>query len=298
VLIQKENMLAHLSNVPDIVWRSMDKKVVDANSPTHFVDLEYLMDKVNAESIPLALIDAEKAATQRGRNLMEEVGTAPWRAQQFWQMMRDAFAGVQSPGKSSKKDLEDKVNEALLAAGLMSHFVGDLSQPLHTTADYDGWDIKQGGLHAYFESIVVDQLDLQLDDLVFAAALREKPVEEMQTVAARWSKQKQPNSLKFVWAMVLGSYQKLPDLFKIDGEKIIQVKSSTDPLKVPAKRISPDAAVPLFRDLIIQRLAVSAHLLAELWISAWKSGGSPSLASYQSYVYLVAPAFVPVSYSR
>jgi hypothetical protein len=42
--IKKEHMLAHLSNVPDIVWRSAGKEIETLNAPTHYVDVDCRSD--------------------------------------------------------------------------------------------------------------------------------------------------------------------------------------------------------------------------------------------------------------
>jgi len=44
-----------------------------------------------------------------------------------------------------KEKFIEAVNQALLYGGIMSHFVGDLAEPHHTSANYDGWLTGQGG---------------------------------------------------------------------------------------------------------------------------------------------------------
>ena len=44
-------------------------------------------------------------------------------------------------------------------AGVMAHYIGDLSQPLHDTKNYDGQLTGQPGIHAFFETTNIDAND-------------------------------------------------------------------------------------------------------------------------------------------
>jgi hypothetical protein len=41
----------------------------------------------------------------------------------------------------------------------MGHYVGDMTQPMHATANYDGQSINKPGIHKYYETTLVDHLD-------------------------------------------------------------------------------------------------------------------------------------------
>lgn len=170
--IAKEHMLGHLANVPDILFRDLPE-AKGVEGPTHYFDSEYVFATPTVQGFPVAIADAVKMSEDHGKNLFDHVGTAPWRISQLFYLYVAALKSAKpaDPAKPlSRAELEEAVNRALLYAGVMAHYVGDLSQPLHTTVDYDGWKKDQGGIHSYFEEAVVNAFPLSLDYEVFAAA--------------------------------------------------------------------------------------------------------------------------------
>ncbi len=290
LLVRKENMLAHLSNVPDIVWRNADKAIVAENSTTHYIDLDYLADKPVLKELPKDFAAAKELAKKRGKDLVKDVGTATWRVCQLHSEMITALSASKD-SKIDRVEMVRHINRALLMAGLMSHFVGDLAQPLHTHSDYDGWNRQQGGIHSYFESDVVDAIALSLDDKVLAAAskpdLRKKfggsdaSINECETL---------------IWSLAIDSFNHVSALLELDEKFAVVAKSKTDPLKLPAKRVEPATVIEKFEELIVGRMAVGSQVLSELWMLAWKRAGSPELSNYQSWEYPVAPEFVRPTY--
>lgn len=96
-----------------------------------------------------------------------EFGSVWWRVDQFVRRiagLEKNFA-VAKPPTNGKEEQDNELAYNKLAfqmvidMGLMGHFVGDTSQPFHTTADYDGYVAGHGGIHAYFEDTAVGQFD-------------------------------------------------------------------------------------------------------------------------------------------
>ena len=133
----KDHLLAHLSNAPDVVWRAdyMSEEAKALNSPTHYISLEKALLGVERwDDLPLDFAKYRELCEVRGHK-PDEVGTAPWRVLQFYKLLVDELAGLD--GKP--EDLKIRhINQALMYAGLMSHFVGNLANPQHTSENYDG----------------------------------------------------------------------------------------------------------------------------------------------------------------
>jgi len=304
VFLQKQHLLSHLSNVPDIVWKESAGSVVEKNNPTHFVFLDYLTTEPVLALMPETIEQAKEIVRKNcsmnlpqypcpeggfDQNVMSKVGTAPWRVQQLYNVMKGSFKAISDLAASqqlTKELFEKHVNEALVAAGLMSHFVGDLGQPLHVTKDKSGWDKGQGGIHLYFEVDVVDALP---------------PTLIMDTLSEVLSNQPSPNLLKdesdpltLSWRLALNSFHEIPHLLELDKEYAVEIPSVIN--VSPAKRKNPFEVAFYFKKIIVERLALSSDLLAYLWTKAWKDGGAPALDSYKSYFYPVAPDFVEPDY--
>src|SRR5262245_22706867 len=89
--LRKEQMLGHLANVPDIVWRSRND--LPENPPTHQVDLELLGDTSNV----VKLLEQETSLKKA-----REAGSLPWRIRQLERMLVTNVEAVQM--KVSKRN--------------------------------------------------------------------------------------------------------------------------------------------------------------------------------------------------
>ena len=287
--------LAHLSNVPDIVWRSNTVSHAERslNAPTHYFDVDLLHEApVQLADLEYSFDTANTLAKSRGHTLVKDVGTAPWRVLQLHQLMTDALR--QAGEAKKRKALIAHVDTALLYGGLMSHFVGDLANPHHTTVDFDGRATGNGGLHAYFESGVVSVLSLNLDDQVWDRARRgilPTRLKAFTTKAERKRVLNDPEQL--VFALVVDSFSELPTLLALDNRHSLIKRSKG---KGRAKRKPAAEVTSHYEDFIVQRLAMGASVLSQLWYLAWLEAGQPDLSSYQSFQYPVQPAFIRPDY--
>lgn len=295
---KKEFMLAHLSNVPDIVWKNLPKKIVDMNGPMHYIDLEYIMKNPSFPAIVMSAGQAGTIVKSSGKDLRKDVGSAPWRIEQLARNMTRALETLKNSsnhGRKGRSDVEDAVNLALLQAGLMSHFVGDISHPYHTTKDYDGWDSGQGGVHALYDSTIIDALPLDLENEVFNYALKEKPYLRIASMV-KDGKLDAAHPLHIAFALALDSYSNIPRAAKLDRDIAVIKPSHASPSRIPAERKPIQGIAGEFRSLIVERLAVGADTLAAIWRLQWQKAGEPDLSQYHSWTYPVAPDFIEADY--
>jgi len=121
--------------VPDSVYKKLPTS--NTERPTHFFQPDSYFDDPNQfRLIPRVYVEA---AARFGKGFVNKNGTAPWRARQMYDLALESL-------RSGDYKL------ALEYAGVMSHYVGDMSQPLHDTKNYDGEETNQKGIHAFFES--------------------------------------------------------------------------------------------------------------------------------------------------
>gem|GEM_PF-1021383 len=315
ILREKEAMLAHLANVPDIVWKQLDQATFESNSNTHFIDLEYLATKPSFATVPRSFKDMTVAVqnfcktnnnnerdkicselASRRHEAVAKAGSAHLRMKQLQLMMLSALqTAAQAKDKTTKIDA---VNEALTVGGIMGHFAGDLAQPMHTSSDYDGYDSGHGGLHVYFEGNLVDAQDLQLIAQVYKAAL---PRRELRRIRAAVPQELRANTEDFgmllAEAEAFDSHQQMDRLRALDKKfALIKPSSNERGMRIPAERKDAALAAAGFKPLIVERLSVGAQVLAELWVQTYKLAGSPDLSEFKSYFYPVAPKFIPPVY--
>ena len=303
-------MLGHLANVPDIVWRNQGEAVEKVNAPTHFLDMEYVSPEMTFATLPrtpAAALTRMKAlcaappkgyvcAAKEGASPDESsAGTAPWRAGQLYRMTVENLKAASVDAKSN----DAAIDRAFVAAGIMSHFIGDLGNPYHATSAYDGWESGQGGIHSYFESAVVSSYRLALDQEVFDAALTGRGLEralKQLPAADRASLSRDPVAMAM--ALGLDSRSRLDAANAIDVKFAMLKKSGTGPdgKRVAAERRDAAELRSKFHDLTVERLATAAEVLANLWFLAWEEAGKPDFKGYRSFAYALSPEFIQPDY--
>jgi hypothetical protein len=221
--------LAALANAPDR-WRALDDAVPElaARGPDHFFDL----DVWGREPLPRDRWAYVHRAAAR-RLAPERIGFLPYAALEQYGILVSAF-------RDARAGVEGARDEALVAAGVVAHLVGDAAVPLHATRHHHGWVgrnpegfTRHAGVHQWFETTVVR--DVRGDD-VRAGNQAGDGLSDVRGA---------------VETMLASSLAAVPDLYRAERGQ--------------AKR--PDAA----RGLARARLAAGATLLAQIWQAAWRA---------------------------
>jgi len=148
-------------------WKSPGEPELNAaQSPEHFIDLEYA-DVVGElprrrYDFVRALAFAQKAHPDLPLS-PEKVGLQPYQAVEVWERLKSAMRDYREL-KADRKDIKPSECEIVFLAGWLGHYVADGSQPLHTTIQYNGWTgpnpngyTTEHKIHALFESTYVSQ---------------------------------------------------------------------------------------------------------------------------------------------
>ncbi len=161
------NEIEYLGPEPDR-WRSRaEPELSAAQAPEHFLDLEPA-DALG--SLPRNRLDFEALVFAHGQR-PEKIGLQPWETVEVYQRLKAAFREYRRLSSSSRgnqfgnqsgnlNDLPAVEQAIIFYAGWLGHYVGDGSQPLHTTINYDGWTLKDNprgfttahGIHSRFET--------------------------------------------------------------------------------------------------------------------------------------------------
>ncbi len=306
LLTDKRSQLAHLSNIPDILWRNQDRTIAALNAPTHYIDLDYL-GNITPETAPrniksLRNLVSELCKTppqgykcpieknQSDKSIEDVVGTAPLRIGQLYQKIVDQLKLAHTAQAESEK--KKAVDQSLIYLGLISHFIGDLANPMHTTRDYDGWEMKRGGLHSYFETEIVNAWNISLTSDVMSKALKKGRLKN-------FAKEQKFDPITNAYQFSFESNKLLTKLFAWDKTDALRnVSSDERGMKIKAVRKDPDQVIKsgATRELIADRLSSGAHELASVWVKAWQEASSPNFKDYKSFEYPFTPEFVlPIS---
>jgi len=156
------NALEYYGPEPDR-WRDRTEPELNAaQSPEHFIDLEYA--DVLGATLPRrryefirALAFAQKDHPDLGLT-PEKVGLQPYVTTEVWERLKVGMRQYRTL-LAAKQDTKPVEAEVLFYAGWLGHYVADGSMPLHTSIQYNGWTgpnpnnyTTEHKIHALFES--------------------------------------------------------------------------------------------------------------------------------------------------
>ncbi len=299
----RPHTMGHLCNIPDIYWKSLGPDVNDIGSPSHYVDPEVIGLKIN--EIPLdykAITDkytgSDNLYKKSGKlfSIPKEFGSLWWRTDQFYRLasgLKNSFTSVELP-KNFKEEQDEKlpynlaIFNMMTYMGLMGHFVGDASQPFHSTSNHDGYGTGHGGIHSYYEEQVVTNFGPDFEKLI---------IDKAKTI----------KDSKLVTGTPLEIMRHLTQLSDDDREKVFKLDPILKPselkdekgmeIRTPAQRSPIEVGFPKLKNLIVLHMARSALVLAHFWDEAYQNSGAPTLKPYKSFRYPHTPDFIPPDYT-
>jgi hypothetical protein len=130
---------------PD-VWRLAGWE----DDPNHFVD--FGMPELGPYPFNGLPHEYDAALEKFGRDLLTRIGTAPWREAEMFGHLRRAFEAFKRPSPPPYAG-----SDVIRFSAFAAHYVQDAHQPLHGTNNYDGQMTGQAGLHARFESELIER---------------------------------------------------------------------------------------------------------------------------------------------
>lgn len=306
-LRNKPNMMGHLCNIPDIYWRGLSPEQTKEGNPTHFTESEALGIPLKDMPLDMKVLIANYTGTEDQHNpgskiisLPHEIGTNWWRANQLFEMsitegkkLKDLAAPANSKDEQNDELPYNKhLHNMITYMGIMGHFVGDNGQPLHTNANYDGYETGHGGLHAYYEDLCVSYFE---EDLSVKIVAKAKAIDKNSKLN---SFVKEKTVLENMRALAVISNNELKDLFKVDPiiTKSILKEEKGMKIKTPAVRKPASEGQKVFANYIVTDMARSALLLAKMWDDIYVEIGKPDFKAYKSYRYPLTPDFVMPDY--
>ncbi len=222
------------------------RKDLDPEEPSrHFIDLELYGE------FPFSDLDLnyDRLVDRWGKEKVEQNGTLPWIVQTTFELLTEAF---------QRQDLE----QILLYSADLSHYVGDLHQPFHTTKNFDGRLTGQLGIHSRFES---DLVNLHLEQVSFSKAA---PTESGPVTGQ-------------LHEVTVESYQWVDDILLADRRVVSELKIDRKQYlgKANKGKKYPDQYFQRMFDeiggVLGNRLNQAAYRVASLWWMAWETAGKP-----------------------
>jgi hypothetical protein len=240
------NQLIYEGPEPDR-WRDeVNSPMAIAQAPDHFFDSEYwgpISTLVTDRYAFMAKLEEKKVD-------LIKIGYLPYSIMENYGRLRNAFR--QWRAAKTPEDREAARVNALVYGGLLGHYVGDGSNPMHLSFNYNGWDAKipnpngyrtMPGLHSQFESAYVN------------SAIE---------IGIVQPKVKAPQRL----ANVFGSVRDYLSQSFNDLEPLYALEKSGE--------FNPENPKAKGTDFVTTELARGATMLGNLWYTAWLESGEPA----------------------
>ncbi|UCH62349.1 MAG: hypothetical protein JSU77_11150 [Fidelibacterota bacterium] len=242
-LQQRRNWIVALSTDPD-QRREYDK----AEEPNHYIDLEYFSEPPYT-SIPH---DRREADEKYGTENLAQWGILPWHIVAVATALKEALAA-------------GEWERTVVLAADLGHYVADAHQPLHTTANYDGEQTGNEGIHHMFENIMLEQHlgDYQSPDEISAAT---------GCISA------------MVFGWLLESFHEVPGILKADRLARRRLTEADKEVVAQGFSVDPDAVSPAYINELYartgpmawRRISRATTRLTALWLRAWEEAGKPT----------------------
>jgi hypothetical protein len=291
---KKNGDFVPLADVPDIIWKNNPHDVKGGRDtehgghgwtgpehPNHFADIDERLPKDGKPGAGKTMIDLSTDSswmdadkwldyfTRLGHSAGGKQGLLPFRA---WQIYKEMVAFLQAKDTAS----------FVAAAGILSHYVGDACQPLHSSMYADGYDDQgtsttathvQGnhageqftkktwpgqGVHSTYEDGMVDKYS---PDLYSAVVKLGKPAKLATVTGGQAAGQLMVDLMR-------NTQKKLPP------KKIIDTYIASGGKK---NNTTYKALYDAYGKVTAELWLMGSSTLAALWESAWKEGQGSTL---------------------
>lgn len=237
------------STVPDLRKYTLNDK---AENPRHFIDLENFG---SVDSLPKNMEETKKKYDDK---FLQSNGILPWYLQDLMEKLTKAFK-------------EKKKTEILFIAADLGHYLGDANMPLHTSANYDGQQTGQKGIHALWESRIPEMFGKEYNYYTGDA----KYIEDVN---------------KEIWNIIFASHRLKDTLLSVDKElrkntpenKLFKTDADGKAIKNKYGQsvYSDEYATQLhtaLKGMVEKQMRASVIATANFWYTAWVNAGKPEL---------------------
>ncbi len=253
-------------NTPDLAFRHR-------NGPDHFLD---------ADELPLYHLDPAElspfryefvAQLVRGReayltnfppidpkrdtdHTRSLVGFLPWTISEYYSQLKSAFSYLKTFEESggTVEEIANARQNVVYLMGVMGHFVGDATQPLHTTKHYNGWVgpnpnhyTTARAFHAWIDGSYLQKAGLKTEDLM-------KRVPTARLLSDAEMKGAQTNVFPVVLVFLLDQSKLVGPLYRLEQQGKLAVDG---------------AVTDEGTEFITSQLIKGAQMLGDLWLTAW-----------------------------
>jgi hypothetical protein len=226
---------------PFIVERAIDPDLWrtagwEEESPRHFVD----MDAYGPHPFKDLPHDYDEAVKRFGQEFVTKNGTLPWRTEEVYRKLVEAFQQKQGFSRDNIK----------FFSAIVGHYVGDAHVPFHAALNHDGQLTGQWGIHSRFEAELFERYRTRL-------RVNPKPIAAVS------------NAREFIFARLTDGFPLVQPILDADKQAVAGREIYDDPyFAMMFTRVRP---------ILEQRLAESITGVASVIAAAWIEAGRPAV---------------------
>jgi hypothetical protein len=244
------------SNIDYLTDHSVDpdkrRYTVKEEACRHYIDIDhyYVKDSSVFEVMPKSW---KNAVLKYSEDTLKEYGIVPWHIQTMKYRLQKAF--------------EDKnTNLILKYSSEIGHYIADAHVPLHTTENYNGQLTNQHGIHALWETNVVELKSNSYNYFIPKASYI-------------------PNTLEYIWNTIEVSHSKLDSVLLIEkqtttsfatDEKYTLISKGKKVVKSYSKKFT-DTYSNNLNGMVEKRMRKAIETIGCFWYTAWVDAGQPNL---------------------
>ncbi len=217
---------------------------------------DFVADIVKAREVHPEIFPAIDPA-RNSDHTRELSGFLPWAITENYEKLQSGFSTLAALEKSggTADEIKSAKENIIYVMGVMGHYVGDASQPLHTTIYHHGWTTNDNpnhyttsyGFHGWIDGGFLNKTG-GLDERKLA-----RKIHRAERIAAAAD----PNGI-FQTAVK----------FIVDGNKLVEPLYQLD----KDGKLNPESATAAEgRAFLEGQLVKSGQFLGELWLTAWQT---------------------------
>jgi hypothetical protein len=277
--------IAFLAGEPDR-WRNVtDPTFKHANGPDHYIDMEQLdLYGLKPESLPHFRYDfvaqlalARKANPEKFKEMdgsknddhtRQLVGLLPWAINENYAKLKSCFSYLKTfEAAGTPDEITNAEQNIIYVMGVMGHYIGDASQPLHATMHHHGWlgeNPNHYGTNASFHSWIDGGFLARMGGVDLAGM--QAKARPAQVVSYQGHPASPDEIFPAIMEFLLKTEKEVEPIYKLDKDNKLSPRSST---------------APEGKAYLEAQMLRSVQLLGDIWLTAWQHAHADSFLSDQ-----------------
>ncbi len=267
--------IAFLGGEPDRWRNTPDLPLQHCNEPDHYIDLEELaLYGLIPKSLPVfrydfvaQLAEVRKAhpqdfpaldPTNNKAHVRELIGLLPWAIAENYGKLKSGFSylkAFQEDG-GTPEEIANAQQNVIYVMGVMGHYVGDASQPLHATIHHHGWvgsNPRNYTTNRSFHSWIDGGYFRKVRGPAVPEMLKQLRPAALVSIQGRTAKPEE--MFQAVVGFIEDQFRLVEPLYQLDKEG----------------KLSGEGGVGLQGKLFLENQLIKAgQMLGDLWWSAWE----------------------------